>query len=118
MKMKPFRPTHPNSFWALGVGSQFYARDLGGLTDRPFAVGICVTRTNSGPGTFDLDTYRVDSKAPTQKQVKVDRWPLSCSGSEFMRSADRHIPPEPGGHYPGVLPLGIVSLTNPSSAQL
>ena len=109
MDWKPFTPTWPSSFFALPVGQTFYAKDLAGLSTSSFAVGIAVTRTNSGPWTFDLDTYRVDPSALVEKRVKVDRWPLACTGSDFVRTADRHFPPGPLGHYPRALPpeLGV-----------
>lgn len=116
---KPYTPTWPSSFFALPVGARFYATDLAGLSQDPFAVGIGVTRTSSGPWTFDLDAYRVDSDAPPEKHVKVDRWPLVCNGSDFLRAARRSFPPGPSGHYPGALPLELERLlvTDPSSAR-
>ncbi len=118
MRTKLFHPTYPNSFLTMAFGSQFYALDLAGLTSQPFAVGIRVTRTNSGPGTFDLDTFRIDSHAPPEKRVKVYRVALTWTGSEFMRSAHiKLVPPGPSGHYPGELPPWFTSLTVPTSAQ-
>lgn len=110
--------TWPSSFYALGVGERFYALDLAGLSRYPFAVGIGVTRTGSGWATFDLDTYRVDSDAPPEKRVKVDRWPTVAADGGFFRTAQRTFPPGPRGHYPGVLPpeLERLRVTDPSSA--
>lgn len=119
MDWKPYTPTWPSSFFALPRGATFYATDLAGLSQDPFAVGIGVTRTSSGPWTFDLNTNRVDSEAPSHKRVKVDRWPLltQAAGSSARRIATS--PPEPFGHYPRTLPPEMERLlvTDPSSAQ-
>jgi hypothetical protein len=122
MDTKSLTPTYANSLWATPVGSHFYATDRAGLTASPELLGICVTRT--GSETWDLDTFRVHSEGPADKIVRVDRWPITATGSCFFRSGDRHFPPDPpggpsgSGHYPGALPQELLALiTNVSSKQ-
>jgi hypothetical protein len=110
MRWKLFSPTCPSSLFAATVGSTFFALDLAALSQSLFAVGIGITRTSSGPGSFDLDTYRLYPKAPPEKRVKVDRWAVTCTGSAFMRATSRQCPPGPSGHYPGVLPPELARL--------
>ena len=74
MNTNSFTPTYPNSFWAMPVGSMFFATDLGGLTISPKFSGIRVTRT--GSEAWDLDTFRVQSEAPANKIGRVDRGQL------------------------------------------
>lgn len=119
---KSFIPTHPESFWSMAVGSQFFATDLAGLTTSLKSPGIRVTRT--GSETWNFDTFRVHSQGSADRLVRVERWPITATGSYFLRPAYRRFPPDPAGgpsgsgHYPGALPAELVSLgTDVSSKQ-
>ncbi len=121
MSTKSFMPTYPNSFWAMPVDSRFFATDLAGLTTSLKFSGIRVTRIGSEP--WYLDTFRRHSEGPAKKIVRVDRWPITADGSYFLRSADRHFPPDPpggpsgAGHYPGALPPELLALVSDVSSK-